>query len=137
MGPHCSKSDVTFSLINFKRPENRSSLGQNFWQSHFFSSKLPSWLNNVTKPHQGSNRHYIAFPPKFPFLFNKVSFHIRMIFPKKLWDWETLLWGCEKSSKIVWLTAESWDREFAGLYVPTKKQLACLPSRPGKNTPKC
>ena len=44
-----------------------------------------------------------------------------MIFPKKLWDWETLLWGREKSSKIVRLAAESW--EFAGLYVPTKKAI--------------
>ena len=46
MGPYCSKFDVTFSLIDFKRPEN-----SHHWDKTsgrvIFSNKPPSWLKLI------------------------------------------------------------------------------------------
>ena len=49
------------------------------------------------------------------FLFNKVTFHFRMIFPQKPWDWESCREAVRKDKKIVTLTAESWELTTNGI----------------------
>ena len=78
-------------------------IGHHWYETYSKESFLPdkptSWLKCYKVPSR--LQQALAFPPKFVFLFNKVTFHFRMIFPKKLWD-QKKLWGSQPNH-------ESWQ----------------------------